>query len=89
MGLKAQEKAIQSALERQQRAEAERKKKEAELKALEEQFKAASATLRKAEQEIQKRQAAERAFVRHLIDFVDPCTNSAAKVITHRKLQER
>lgn len=73
--LAAEEKAMQAAIERKARAEEQRKKKEAELKALEEQFKAASMTLQKQEQEIQKRQVTERAYVQHLVDFVDPCSD--------------
>ncbi|GAB5416426.1 MAG: hypothetical protein Crog4KO_09870 [Crocinitomicaceae bacterium] len=70
-----QEMRITAALERKQRAEEQRQLMEAELNDLQQTFDTNNSKLTAKEQAVKKRQAAERAYIQHLIDFVDPCTD--------------
>ncbi len=71
--IKQKEKEIQEAQERKRRAEQQRKKMENELKALDQEFQQNNAQLEAKTEAIRMRQAAERLYVQHLEDFVNPC----------------
>ncbi len=72
-----QELRIKIALERKQRAEEQRQLMEAELNDLQQVFLADNSILTAKKEAILKRQTAERAYIQHLIDFVDPCVDCA------------
>ncbi|XOV66928.1 MAG: TonB family protein [Fluviicola sp.] len=72
--IKKEEKRIREAQERQRRAEEQRLKREKELEALREKTEEARAELQAKTEAIRMRQAAERSFIKHLQDFINPCS---------------
>lgn len=74
--MKRQEKIVREAQERQRRAEEQRKNMERDLKALDEEFQKSNAQLEAKTKAIRMRQAAERSYVQHLEDFINPCSAS-------------
>jgi len=64
---------VQRELERRERSEEMRRNRDAELKALEETFSGQEQLLKQKELAIKRRQEAERLFVQHLEDFINPC----------------
>lgn len=71
--IKTEERLNQEAEERKRRAEEQRKKQEKELKALEDEFQKSNAQLEAKTEKIRMRQAAERSYMQHLEDFINPC----------------
>lgn len=72
-GMEREEERIQRELERRKRAEEIRKKHDAELKELEKSLVGQTELLKQKERAIKKQQAAERTYVQHLENFINPC----------------
>lgn len=72
--MRDQEKRIREAEARKQRAELQRKKMESELNAVQQEFQENNAALEAKTEAIRMRQAAERSYVQHLEDFINPCS---------------
>ena len=68
-----EQKRIREALERKERAAELRKKREEELSVLEKEFKENNAQLEAKTEAIRMRQAAERSYIEHLENFINPC----------------
>jgi len=71
--INTEERLIREAEERKRRAEEQRKMQEKELKALKEQMEKDEAALQAKTEKIRMRQAAERSYVQHLENFINPC----------------
>lgn len=84
--LKDEEKRAREALERQKRAEEQRKKRQEELEKLQEQWDKEQAELQAKTEAIRKRQAAERSYVQHLENFINPCHEDFGKAASDEEV---
>lgn len=81
--LEREEQQIQLARERQQRAEKQRQLMEEAITELQQEFETNNAELTEKQRTLQEQQAKERAYVQHLSDFINPCTNRNSEPFTN------